>query len=166
MIFTALPAGALVFLDANILLYHFTADAKYGAPCTDLVERVERQDITGFTSTHVVSEMAHRLMTMEASLRFTCPFAGIAQWLKKHPTEVQQLTQFRQAIQEVPRYRIQILAVPPDLLDQAADVSQQAGLLHNDSVIVAIMRLHGLTNLASADSDFDRFPGLTRYAPR
>jgi hypothetical protein len=39
-------------------------------------------------------------------------FAGIAPWLKKHVTEVQQLTQFRQAIQEVPRYRIQVFFRP------------------------------------------------------
>jgi predicted nucleic acid-binding protein len=165
MIFTDLPAGAPVFLDANALLYHFTADPKHGAACTDLVERIERQELTGFTSTHVVSEVAHRLITIEASLRFGRPFAGIAPWLRKHPTEVQQLTRFRQAIQEVPRYRIAVLTIPADLLDQAAAVSQQTGLLHNDSLIVALMRLHGLTNLASADADFDRAPGLTRYAP-
>lgn len=95
MIFSALPAAASVFVDANTLLYHFTADPSYGLACTDLLERVERQELTGYTSTHVVSEMAHRLMTMEASLRFSRAFAGIAAWLKKHPAEVQQLTQFR-----------------------------------------------------------------------
>jgi predicted nucleic acid-binding protein len=79
--------------------------------------------------------------------------------------EVQQLTRFRQAIQEVPRYRIAILLVPADQLDQAAAISQQTGLLHNDALLVALMRLHGLTNLASADTDFDRVPGLTRYGP-
>ncbi len=165
MIFTDLPAGASVFLDANTLLYHFTADPKHGAACTELVERIERQELSGFTSTHVVSEVAHRLMTIEASLRFSRPFAGIAPWLKKHPTEVQQLTRFRLAIQEVPRYRIQVLVIPADLLDAAAAITQQTGLLHNDALIVALMRLHGLTNLASADNDFDSVPGLTRYAP-
>jgi predicted nucleic acid-binding protein len=30
---------------------------------------------------------------------------------------------------------------------------------------VAVMRQHGLTNLASEDADFDRDPGLTRYGP-
>jgi len=165
MIFTDLPAGASVFLDANTLLYHFTADAKYGAACTELLERIERQELNGFTSTHVVSEAAHRLMTIEAALRFNRTFAGIAPGLKKHPSEVQQLTQFRQAIQEVPRYLLQILTIPADLLDPAAEVSQQTGLLHNDALIVALMRLHGPSNLASADADFDRVPGLTRYAP-
>ena len=165
MIFTDLTAGASVFLDANTLLYHFTADANYGAACTELLERIERQELTGFTSTHVVSEVAHRLMTIEAALRFSRPFAGIAPWLKKHPTEVQQLLQFRQAIQEVPRYRLQVLTIPADLLDPATAITQQTGLLHNDALIVALMRRHGLTNLASADTDFDRVPGLARYAP-
>lgn len=165
MIFTDLPAGASVFLDANTLLYHFTADAKQGAACTELLERIERQELIGFTSTHVVSETAHRLMTIETAQRFNRSFTGITPWMKKHPREVQQLTQFRQAIQEVPRYRLQILTIPANLLDPAADVSQQTGLLHNDALIVSLMRLHGLSNLASNDADFDTVSGLTRYAP-
>jgi predicted nucleic acid-binding protein len=165
MTFTVLPAGATVFLDANTLLYHFAADPKYADPCTDLIERIERQELTGFSSTAVISEVAQRMMTIEAVDQFGRPFAGIVGWLQKHPTSVQQLTRFRQAIREVPRYRIQILTILPDLLDAAAAVTQQTGLLHNDSLIVALMELHGLTNLASADTDFDRVPRITRFAP-
>ncbi len=86
-------------------------------------------------------------------------------WLQKHPTSVQQLTRVRKAIQEVPRYGIQVLTILPDLLDAAAAVTQQTGLLHDDSLIVALMERHGLTNLASVDTDFDRVPGITRFAP-
>jgi predicted nucleic acid-binding protein len=32
-------------------------------------------------------------------------------------------------------------------------------------LIVAIMQANGLSKLASNDADFDRVPGLTRYAP-
>jgi hypothetical protein len=42
---------------------------------------------------------------------------------------------------------------------------KQTGVLHNDALIVAAMRAHGLSNLASADSDFDRVAGITRYGP-
>jgi predicted nucleic acid-binding protein len=38
-------------------------------------------------------------------------------------------------------------------------------LLTNDALIVVLMQDHGLTALASLDADFDRVPGLTRYAP-
>ena len=38
-------------------------------------------------------------------------------------------------------------------------------LLTGDALIVATMRLHSLTKLASEDADFDRVPWLTRYEP-
>ncbi|HEV3256474.1 MAG TPA: PIN domain-containing protein [Gemmataceae bacterium] len=47
----------------------------------------------------------------------------------------------------------------------ATNFSQQFEPLTGDSLIVAVMRHHGLTNLASEDADFDRVAGLTRYAP-
>lgn len=66
MNFTNIPAGEAVFLDANVLIYHFTGDAKYGAACTQLVKRIELQQIRGFTSAHVLADLAYRLMTLEA----------------------------------------------------------------------------------------------------
>ncbi len=49
---------------------------------------------------------------------------------------------------------------------KASVLSKQFGLLTNDALLVAIMQDHGLTNLASHDGDFDRVPGIMRYAPR
>jgi predicted nucleic acid-binding protein len=43
--------------------------------------------------------------------------------------------------------------------------SRLTGLLSNDALIVAVMQASGLTKLASNDADFDRVPGITRYAP-
>ncbi|MCI0335213.1 MAG: type II toxin-antitoxin system VapC family toxin [Planctomycetes bacterium] len=54
---------------------------------------------------------------------------------------------------------------PPTLVLAAADLSRQHGLLTNDALVVAVMHAHGLTDLASNDADFDRVPGLMRYAP-
>jgi predicted nucleic acid-binding protein len=78
---------------------------------------------------------------------------------------VQRLTQFRSALQKIAQMRIQVLTIPADMVDAAAGISQQIGLLSNDALIVAVMRANGLTHLASNDADFDRVPGLTRYAP-
>jgi predicted nucleic acid-binding protein len=165
MTFAGLQSGSSVFVDANTLVYHFQPHPVLGPACTDLVERIELQDLVGYTSTAVVSEMAHRQMTLEASALFGWPFAGIAQRLIKHPNQVQSLVRFRQAIQELPQYRIHILTVPGGLLDTAAALCQQHGLLINDSLIVAVMRANGLTQIASNDGDFDRVPGLIRHAP-
>ena len=51
------------------------------------------------------------------------------------------------------------------LLGDAVRIIKQHELLVGDALIVAIMQAHGLTSLASNDADFDRVPGITRYAP-
>ncbi len=164
MTFTGLPAGATIFLDANPLVYHFAADPVFGPACNQLITRIQNQQILGLTSTHVLSEAAHHLMTLEAAAMFGWTAKVVAR-LKQQPAIVQKLTRFRQAIEDIPRLGIQVLTIPPDLIATAAALSQQTGLLSNDALIVAVMQQYGLTNLASADADFDRVPGITRYAP-
>jgi predicted nucleic acid-binding protein len=165
MRFTDIPAGAGVFLDANTLLYHFTSHPRYGAASTQLVQQIEQQIHVGYTSTNVLGEVVHRLMTLEAIAIFGWPARGIAQRLRQHPAEVQQLADYRRAIDEVSLLGIKILPIPARLVWLAADVIRNAGLLSNDALIVATMQDQGLIHLASNDADFDRVPGLTRYAP-
>jgi predicted nucleic acid-binding protein len=54
---------------------------------------------------------------------------------------------------------------PSTIVSAAAAISQQYGLLSGDALIVATMRQFGISAIASHDSDFDRVPGLARYAP-
>jgi predicted nucleic acid-binding protein len=79
--------------------------------------------------------------------------------------QVSRLSLFRQAIEKVLQGNLQILPVAPNLLAVAVAMCQQIGLLTNDGLIVAVMQANGLTNLASHDRDFERVPGLRRYAP-
>ena len=165
MSFVKLPPGTAIFLDANTWVYHYTAHPRLGASCTALVARIEQQDVSGFTSTHVLTEVAHRLMLVEASTTFGWPLAGALKRLQRHPGEIQKLFQFRASLAEILRTGIQVLTIAPAVIDAAAAVSQQTGLLSNDALIVAVMQAQGLTNLASHDADFDRVPGITRYGP-
>lgn len=64
-----------------------------------------------------------------------------------------------------PQYGVQLLTIPPHLIDAAAAITQQTRLLSNDALIGAVMQANGLTNLASHDADFGRVPGLSRDAP-
>jgi predicted nucleic acid-binding protein len=165
MTFADLPVGAAVFVDANTFVYHLTADPTFGAACTVLLDRIENQDFEGVTSAHVLNEMAHRLMTLEAQQRFGWPAAGLANRLKRHPNEVQQLSWPKRGIDEVRAIGIRVVPVEGGDVSQAADAAIQFGLLSNDALIVVLMQRHGLTHLASNDADFDRVPGITRYAP-
>ena len=103
MNFAAIPSGASVFVDANVLVYHFSGEATFGPPCTDLIKRIERQEIRGFTSAHALIDVAHRLMTIEAIMDFGWPVANIARRLRRHHSEIPRLLRWRQAIDAVPR---------------------------------------------------------------
>ena len=165
MIFTDLPAGAAAFVDANTLVYHFSLHPQLGTARTALMDRIERQELPGFTTVPVLGETAHRLMTLEAITVLGWPAAGIGNRLRNHPAEVSRLSLFRRAIEGVVRSSLQILTIPPSVLAASVALSQQIGLLCNDALIVAVMQANGLAHLASHDADFDRVPGLTRYAP-
>jgi predicted nucleic acid-binding protein len=165
MNFADLLAGEIIFLDANTLVYHFVFNPLYGAACSHLLQRIENQEMQGLTSTHVLIEMAHRIMTIEAISTFGWPVAGIAQRLRKHPSQVQQLAGYNHAVDRVLQSRIQVLTIPPPLAAAGTLVSRQTGLLSNDAMIVAVMQANSLTKIASEDADFDRVPGLTRYGP-
>lgn len=165
MTFANIPKGSQVFLDANILIYHASADPNYGAACKQLLERIARREIEGYTSAHVLGDVAHRLMTLEAITRFGWAAKGIAIRLGHNPAEIQKLTQFRQAIDDIAQMGVHVLAIDFSLVSAGTLLSQQHGLLTGDALIVAVMQQHHLTNLASLDDDFDRVSALTRYAP-
>jgi hypothetical protein len=64
MAFADVPAGIELFAGANTLVYYFAPDPRFSSQCRQLLERAERQEILAYTSTHVLSDVAHRLMTL------------------------------------------------------------------------------------------------------
>src|SRR5438132_6031492 len=107
MTFADLVAGDSIFVDANTFVYQFSADPILGPPCNQLLQRIENQDLLAFTSVHLLAEVAHKMMTIEANRVFGWPLAGMANRLRRHPVEVQHLTTFRLCIDHVARSRIQ-----------------------------------------------------------
>jgi predicted nucleic acid-binding protein len=154
-----------VFVDANTLVYYFEPHPLHGPACQQFVQRIEQQQLVGITSTHVLGEMAHRLMTLEAAARAGWSGGKVVQRLKQHPSVVTSLSGFQTAVDQVLQSRFQVLSVTAALLSAAVQLSRQFGLLINDALIVALMQRHGVTDLASHDTDFDRVPGIARYAP-
>ena len=165
MTFADLNRDDCVFVDANIFVYHFAPDPVLSTACTQLLQRIEQQELVGFISTHVLTEVAHRLMMIEATRLPGVGRTKVKQRLQRQPATIQRLTLFRTAIEELLQGHLQVLTVPPLLVLSATIISQQTGLLSNDALVVAVMQAHGLTNLASNDADFDRVPGITRYGP-
>jgi predicted nucleic acid-binding protein len=165
MTFGDVLAGQLFFVDANTFVYALAPEPILGPPCYQLLERIRRKEIEGFTSAHVLSDVAHRLMSLEACATFTWPYAGIANRLKRHLAEVAKLHTFRQALDQIVAIGIHILPVTAQNVLSAGDLSRRHGTLTGDGLILAVMQSQGLTMLASNDGDFDPVPGITRYSP-
>jgi predicted nucleic acid-binding protein len=165
MTFADLAGGDSVFVDANILIYHVGPDPLFGAVCRQLLQSIDNQQLHGFTSTHVLAEVAHQLMIIEASTLPGWTLGKVRQRLQQQPGVVQQLTLFRRTIETVLQSNLRILTLAPASLGDAVVLSQRQGLLTNDAITVSVMQANGLTRIASADTDFDGVPGITRYAP-
>src|SRR5208283_4823636 len=102
--------GSVVLRGCQRLCFPFQPHALFGLSCTDLLRRVELQELSGYTSTLVLGEVAHRLMTLEASTRFGWP-TKIVDRLKQNPATVQRLVHFRSALQKIPQMGIQVLTI-------------------------------------------------------
>lgn len=165
MNFSSIASGTSLFVDANVFVYSYAGDQVFGDPCTDLLERIELKDLQGFISASLFSEVAYRLMTLEACQTLGWSYAGIARQLRRHPAEIQKLQKFRKALDDIAAIGIRILPVSASDVLMAGDLSIQLGLLSGDALILAMMHNNGLMHLASNDADFDRVPGITRYAP-
>ena len=165
MNFAAIRTGESVFVDANVFVYNFGPDPSFGPPSRGLLERFEAGDVKGCTSTHVLHDVAHRLMTLEACQTFGWPYSGIGQRLRRHPPDIQKLYRFRQALDEILAIGVQVFPVSADQVLLAGDLSRANGLLSGDALVLAVMRSHGVTNLASSDTDFDQILEITRYSP-
>src|SRR5206468_12874496 len=116
MTFVDLAIGDSVFIDANTFVFYFAAHAGYGPLCGQLLQRVENRELRGFTSTHVLGEVAHRLMIAEATASAGWSPGKVRQRLKKHPAVLQGLTQFRTAVDSVLHSQVHVLAISPGLV--------------------------------------------------
>jgi len=161
--FADLATGETVFLDANPLAYYFGPDPLFGPIARQLLTRIANGEVRAVTSTHVISEMSHHLMTLEAASVFGWT-SKVVTHLKQQPANIHKLSKFRQAVERVRVLGISVLAVEAPQVEAAAGISQQFGLLTNDGVVVAMMQHQGIVNLASNDADFVRVPWITRYA--
>jgi predicted nucleic acid-binding protein len=60
------PNGEQIFVDANILIYHSSGISQ---ACRTFLQRCESKQVEAYTGVHILLEVAHRLMMLEASHR-------------------------------------------------------------------------------------------------
>ena len=158
----ALADGGRIFVDANILIYHFTG---VSPECRRLLQRCECKAVEAFTGTHILLEVLHRLMIIEAFNKKLISGGQPAKKLKKRPNIIKNLSDYNRSVQQIPRLGVRVRAVTLGMIRQSEAIRLQGGLMTNDSVTVAMMNGLGLRNLATYDSDLLRIPELEIYRP-
>ncbi len=166
MPFSQIPAGTRVFLDANIQVYHFLKVEPLAQICHALFRRIGGREIQGFTSADVAAHVIHRVMVAEAVVKFGLQSGDAVSYLKAHPRAVSELLQYKTIPREFTLARIHILDLTYREIHNSKQFRDQYGLLTNDSLIMAVMKRHKLTHLATNDGDFKRVPGIKVWMPR
>ena len=141
-----LPAGAHLFLDANIFIYAFLG---HSIQCRNLLGRCASEQVFGITSFEVVNEVTHRLMVAEALGTGVIKRDRVRD-LRGKRREIAELTEYWAQTSAI--FGLNILVLPSDeaRLHRAQSVRSRYGLLTNDSLILAAMEENGLESLATA----------------
>ena len=159
---TELPAGQTVFIDANIFIYHFTG---LSHECSSFLERCERGELWGVTAVHILLEVLHRLMMVEAVTKGLVSSGNVAKKLRKRPDVVKQLADYQTQTEAILEMGIEVVGLTSDSLKVSHPYRCRDGLLVNDSLTTAVMEAEGILYLATADPDFTRVEGLRVYCP-
>jgi predicted nucleic acid-binding protein len=157
-----LPEGARVLVDANILIYHFSG---VSLECRAFLQRCESRQVEAFTGVHILLEVTHRLMVLEALQKGLITGGQPARKLKEQPEIIKDLREYNQSVQQIPRLRIRVRTITSAIIRASEAIRVQEGLLTNDSVTVALMRQMGVTDVAMADTDFNTVSQIRVYQP-
>ncbi len=153
----AISPGQVVFVDASIFIYHFTGRSQ---ACRALLERCEAGEVQGITAAHVVMEVLHRLMMLEAVQKGLVSPGNVVRRLKERPEVVRRLSDYAGYAGRIPGMGIEVLPVEPEVVQASQQIRTQAGLLISDSITVAMMEQQRIRAVATQDQDFARVAGL------
>jgi len=158
-----LTAEQTIFVDANIFIYHF---AGLSQECSDFLGRCERGEVWGVTGIHVLLEVLHRLMMIEAVSKGLVTAGNVAKKLREKPNVVEQLVDYQIQTEAILEMGIDVVGLTPDHLKTSLRYRRRHSLLVNDSLTVAAMEIERISNLATADPDFARLEAIQVYSPQ
>ena len=161
MYLSDLKNGSVIIVDSNIFVYHFSSRSKYNSACTDFLERVEEGDIVGITSTSIVMETTHRMMSLEAAILLPeVKTRDLIKYLKEHPDVVKKLINHQNIPHKIGLFNIEVIAPDFGTVKRSQQMKTRFGFLSNDALTLQIMEDHKVSHLASNDSDFEELTSL------
>ena len=133
----------VAFIDANVPIYAAGRAHSYKGPCGDILGLVAESPLSFVTDAEVLQELVHRYLAQD-------------RWVLGKEV----LRAFALVMQDriEPVYAGDILAAA-DLADRHPGISAR------DLVHAGVMRRLEVEHIITADTDFDRIPGITRLDP-
>lgn len=162
MTFEDIAGASTVYVDANIFIYHFTGQSD---ECRSLLSRCQQMELQGTTGMHVILEVAHRIMMMEAVSKGVISGGNVPSRLKRRPELVGRLTDLHGWIHSIQDSNIIVLEPRLSTLESSLAWQRRYGLLVNDSVSAALMNEYDISTIATNDRDFERIQGLSVHTP-
>jgi predicted nucleic acid-binding protein len=152
-----------IFIDANIFLYSAFEHPIFGNTCKKFLQRIESNDVKGFTSDFVLNEVFHRLMIAEVADKQGTSSRKIPAMIKREPEIIKELNIVWKEMELIGSFGLTLLegSIFPDFIE----ISKKHQLMATDAAHLAIMRNNGIRNLASNDSDFRRVPWIKLWMP-
>jgi uncharacterized protein len=133
-----------MFLDANIFMYAAGKPHPYKNPCLHILKDVETRALPAVVNTEIFQELLYRYTHIGVAEK------GI------------------QLCNDALKYPLTILSVTEADVRLAISLFEQhksAGVKPRDAIHAATLKNNGITQLLSADKDFDSFDFLTRIDP-
>ncbi|RKY02162.1 hypothetical protein DRP77_08380 [Candidatus Poribacteria bacterium] len=158
----AIPDGTLVFVDANIFIYHF---AGVSDKCTRFLQRVLKGEVKAVVSTIVMAELIHRRMVAEAVEKGFVTLRNAVRKLKENPRIVKLLSQYSRDVEAILALPIIVEPITRDDIISSGQLRERYGLMTNDSLNLACMERLGIRDIATRDEDFEAVEWINVWKP-
>jgi len=132
----------IYFIDSNVFFYAKMMDRDYGSACAEIMRKIVRREIRVITSVLVVIEFANALRKYGLSKEIKESIGGV--------------------------YSLNISIYEVDSIDvrSAIDFFNEFLISPYDCTHLAVMKKAGVSNMISADKDFDKVDWIKRSDPK
>lgn len=139
---------------------------KYRATCRAFLQNVESGTYFAATSALVLNEIVHKLILAETTKTYHLRSESEAKKLiEDKPETISSLTRVWKTYAVIRAYPLVIHSIDKATMDMATDLSSKYGLFISDACHLAVMKMNGISNIATNDTDFQRIDDLNIYKP-
>jgi predicted nucleic acid-binding protein len=162
----SLAPQSKIFIDTNIFLYGAMDYTKYRATCRTFLQNIESGTYLAATSALVLNEIVHKLILAETAKTYRLRSESEAKTLiEDKPETISSLTGVWKTYAVIRDYPLVVYSIDKATMDMAADLSRRYGLFISDASHLAVMKMNGISNIATNDNDFQQAEDICIYKP-